>query len=99
MGSRLLNGSPQLSVRVTLFPLILIVLLSIFILGTIAGTPVIKMYIVSYVRIFIAIVTSYLQKIKEPLPIQKIKLVEVMYVTAYKNISYCYKTYNYELST
>ena len=40
MGSRLLNGSPQLSVRVTLFPLILIVLSSTVTPGTIAGTPV-----------------------------------------------------------
>ena len=41
MGSRLSNGSPQLSVRVTLFPLILMVLSSTVTLGTIAGTPVI----------------------------------------------------------
>jgi len=38
MGSRLLNGFPQLSVRVTLFLLILIVLLSTVTSGTIAGT-------------------------------------------------------------
>ena len=41
MGSKLLNGSPQLSVRVTLFPLILIVLSSTVTSRTIAGTPVI----------------------------------------------------------
>ena len=40
MGSKLLNGSPQLSVRVTLFPLIVMVLLSTVTLGTIAGIPV-----------------------------------------------------------
>ena len=40
MGSRLLNGSPQLSVRVTLILLMLIVLLSTVTLGTIAGTPI-----------------------------------------------------------
>ena len=40
MGSRLLNGSPQLSVRVTLILLMLIVLLSTATSGTIAGTPV-----------------------------------------------------------
>ena len=40
MGSRLLNGSPQLSVRVTLFPVILIVLSSTVTSGTITGTPV-----------------------------------------------------------
>ena len=39
MGSRLLNGSPQLSVRVTLLPLSLIVMLSTVILGTLLGTP------------------------------------------------------------
>jgi len=38
MGSRLLNGSPQLSVRVTISPLILIVLASTVTSGTIAGT-------------------------------------------------------------
>ena len=37
MGSRLLNGSPQLSVRVTLLSLILIVLSGITTSGTIAG--------------------------------------------------------------
>ena len=37
MGSRLLNDSPQLSVRVTLFPLILIVLLLTITPGTIVG--------------------------------------------------------------
>jgi len=37
MGSRLLNGSPQLSVRVTTSPLILIVLASTVTSGTIAG--------------------------------------------------------------
>ena len=40
MGSKLLNGSSQLSVRVTLLPLILIVLSSTVTIGTIAGTPV-----------------------------------------------------------
>ena len=40
MGSRLLNGSLHLSVRVTLLPLILIVLSSIVTLGTITGTPI-----------------------------------------------------------
>ena len=40
MGSRLLNGSLQLSVRVTMFPLILMVLSSTVTLGTIAGIPV-----------------------------------------------------------
>ena len=42
MGSRLLNGCPQLSVSVTLFPLILIVLSSTVTPGTIAGTPIIN---------------------------------------------------------
>ena len=51
MGSRLLYGSPQLSVRVTTFPLILIVFNITF--GTIAGTPVklynlVASYIVTY---------------------------------------------------
>ena len=41
MGSRLLNGSPQLSVRVTMLPLILIVLLSTVTSGIVPGTPVI----------------------------------------------------------
>ena len=41
MGSRLLNGSPQLSVRVTMLPLIIIALLSTITLGIFAGTPVI----------------------------------------------------------
>ena len=71
MGSRLLNGSPQLSVRVTLFPLIIIiVLLSTVTPGTIAGTPVtnnLAMYfyylLVSYVycavRIYIYKVEPY----------------------------------------
>ena len=40
MGSRLLNGSPQFSVKVIEFPLILIVLSSTVTLGMIAGTPV-----------------------------------------------------------
>jgi len=40
MGSRLLNGSPQLSVRVTMLPLI--VFLMTFTPGTTAGTPVIN---------------------------------------------------------
>ena len=40
MGSRLLNGSLQLSMRVTLYPLILIVLSSTVTLGTTAGTSV-----------------------------------------------------------
>ena len=40
MGSRLLNGSPQLSVRVTLFPLILT--LSIVTPETLSGTPVVN---------------------------------------------------------
>ena len=44
MGSRLLNGSPQLSVRVTLLPLILIVFSSTLTLGTILGTPVTKKF-------------------------------------------------------
>ena len=39
MGSRLLNGSPQLNVRVTMLPLTPIVLLSTVTLGTNAGTP------------------------------------------------------------
>ena len=39
MGSRLLNGSPQLRVRVTFLPLMLIVLLSTVTSGTIEGTP------------------------------------------------------------
>ena len=45
MGSQLLYayGSPQLSVRVTVFPLMIIVLLSTVTIGTIAGTPV-KLY-------------------------------------------------------
>ena len=43
MGSRLLNGSPQLSVRVTMFLLILIVLSSTVTLETISGTPVGKL--------------------------------------------------------
>ena len=42
MGSRLLNGSPQLSVRVMISPLILVVLASIVIPGTTAGIPVIN---------------------------------------------------------
>ena len=42
MGSKLLNGSPQLSVRVTLCPLILMVLSSTVTPETAAGTPVIK---------------------------------------------------------
>ena len=55
MGSRLLNGSPQLSVRVTLFPSILIVLSSTATPGTIAGTPVVTnvhmyIHIDTYVR-------------------------------------------------
>ena len=51
MGSRLLNGSPQLSVKVTLLPVTSIVLLSTVIPGTIAGTPVatnVHMYIRTY---------------------------------------------------
>ena len=40
MGSRLLNGSPQLSVRVTLFPIIVMISLLTVTLGTIVGTPV-----------------------------------------------------------
>ena len=40
MGSRLLNGSPQLSVRVKLLPLILTVLSSTVTSGTIAGIPI-----------------------------------------------------------
>ena len=49
MGSRLLNGSPQLSVRVTLLPLILkLLLLKVAItLGTTSGTPVLKQAYVS----------------------------------------------------
>ena len=39
MGSRLLNGSPQLNVKVTVFPLALTDTL-----GTIIGTPVMKNY-------------------------------------------------------
>ena len=38
-GIKLLNGSPQLSVRVIMFPLTLIVPSSTVIPGTIAGTP------------------------------------------------------------
>ena len=41
MGSRLLNGLSQLSVRVTLFPLILIVLSLTVTLGTLLGVPTI----------------------------------------------------------
>ena len=44
MGSKLLNGSPQLSVRVILLPLILIVLLLTVTPATTAGTPVIKSF-------------------------------------------------------
>ena len=48
MGSKLLNGSPQLNVRVTLFPLILILSVTS---ETTAGTPVqqIYIYVVTYV--------------------------------------------------
>ena len=60
MRSRLLNGSPQLSVRVTLFPLILIVLSSTITLGTIAGTPVI-IYIYMYsMHVCIRMYVTYL---------------------------------------
>ena len=38
MGLKILNGSPQLSVRVTLLPLIIIVLLSTVTLETTGGT-------------------------------------------------------------
>ena len=45
MGSRLLNGSPQLSVRVTMLSVTLLVLLLSVTLDTIAGTPVINDYV------------------------------------------------------
>ena len=45
MGTKLLNGSPQLSVRVTIFLLILIVISSTVTPGIIAGAPVIKIRI------------------------------------------------------
>ena len=48
MGSRLLNGSPQLSLRVTI-PLILTVTMSsATTLGTIPGTPAIKLLQLNY---------------------------------------------------
>ena len=53
MVSRLLNGSPQLSVRVTMLPLILIELSSTATPGTIAGAPI-KINITLYVRIRVA---------------------------------------------
>ena len=53
MGSRLLNGSPQLNVRVTLFPL---VLLSTLTLGTVSGIPEMKLY---YVRTYLQITTQH----------------------------------------
>ena len=53
MGSRLLNGCPQLSTRVTISPLMLINLPSTFTLGTIAGTPVINKCTVHTVRTYV----------------------------------------------
>jgi len=55
MGSRLLNGSPQLSVRVTIFPLILIVLSSTVTPGTIAGTVGLIIGIVLVVGIIVEV--------------------------------------------
>ena len=60
MGSKLLNGSPQLSVRVTLSPLILIVLSSILTLGTTSGTPVHKIiYILQLLHTYVCIHDNY----------------------------------------
>ena len=74
MGSRLLNGSPQLSVMVTMFPLILIELSSTVTPGTIVGTPVIyyilaSTYICTYFMyvskqsLYIYIMVSYVLSI------------------------------------
>ena len=61
MGSRLLNGSPQLSVRVTMLPLKFVVMESTVTLGTTLGTPekilvyvhAVDDYITMYLRICI----------------------------------------------
>ena len=63
MGSRLLNGSPQLSVRVTLFPLILIVLSSTVTSGTATGTPVINVYSKSIATYTLVTLHSYFVKL------------------------------------
>ena len=54
MGSRLLNGSPQLSVRVTIL-LIVTVMKSAATLGTTPGTPVIKLLL----KLTIVSITPY----------------------------------------
>ena len=60
MGSRLLNGSLQLSVRVTMFPLILIVLISIVTLGTTSGMPAHKiMYVLQLLHTYVHMITTY----------------------------------------